>query len=203
MAKQDQTKRYYEEHADIWLERKNNSFFHEKQFTALFKHLTKGARVLDIGCAGGIHVPLFLGIGRHTKYEGIDITNKFLKTAQRRYPQLAFSYGDIVSGEGLPKKKYDAFCAVSVLMHAPEDKLDQTLDNVSRLMKPGAYGYLTYPMQHPSGEHADQDARHFTLLSEAEQKSLFKRHHWKILKSGNMDGFSTPNVWKWYLVQLP
>ena len=65
------------------------------QFRKFIKFFKKNDSILDIGCANAIHVPLFLGIGRKLKYEGIDTSYKFLKMARSRYPQLSFRYGDI------------------------------------------------------------------------------------------------------------
>ncbi len=88
-------KAYYDKHAESWTLRKSDSFFQEIPFRKFEKYLKKGDSVLDIGCAGGIHVPLFLGIGRKLKYAGIDISKSMIKIAKSRYPQLSFIVGDI------------------------------------------------------------------------------------------------------------
>lgn len=64
------TKEYYNKNAEKWAEKKFHSFYHEKEFRMFCSYFNTGDRILDIGCANGIHVPLFLGIGRDIKYEG-------------------------------------------------------------------------------------------------------------------------------------
>lgn len=204
MSKQkNPTKEYYEKNSENWTQKKTNSFHNEKAFTIFNSLLKDKARVIDIGSAWGIHVPLFLGIGRKLRYEGMDIANSFLKVARRRYPQLTFYQADIAEAKTLPNKKYDAFWAGAVLMHIPFAEWEQMFKNIERLTKKGAIGYFSLPIEHPSGDNAKTDSRHFTLLSEKEQKEIIRKQGWKIIKNGTMDGFTKTGIWKWYIVQLP
>jgi len=197
------TKAYYNTNALHWASRKTDSFYHEQQFVKFANKLPKGAKVIDIGCAWGIHVPLFLGIGRFLRYEGIDISKSFLKLATRRYPQLSFSIANIADAATLPKKRYDGFISVAILMHVPFTLWDTAFSNIEKITKPGAIGYVTLPTEHPSGPKKDSDARHFTLLSSDEQRAYFKKRKWKIIHSGTCDGYTVENIWRWYIVKLP
>lgn len=197
------TKEYYEKNSELWTEKKTNSFHHEKAFTIFNSLLKDRASVIDIGCSWGIHVPLFLGIGRKLCYEGMDIAQSFLKIARRRYPQLTFYQADISDSKTLPNKKYDAFWAGAILMHIPLEYWGQMFKNISKLSKKGAIGYFSLPTEHPSGDSANTDPRHFTLLTEKEQIQIIKNQGWKIIKKGTMDGFTKSGIWKWYFVRLP
>lgn len=197
------TKAYYEKNAQLWTSLKTNSFHHEIEFRKFASLLPQKAHVIDIGCASGIHVPLFLGIGRHLKYTGVDIAKSFLKIAQKRYPQLSFTEGDISHKESLPKKRFDGFLAVAVLMHVPLDEWDTAFKNLESLLKPHAYGYLSLPVEHPSGDKASTDSRHFTLLDETAQIEYIKRRGWKILKRTTKHGSATNDAWRGYIVQVP
>lgn len=197
------TKEYYENNYAKWTEKKTNSFYHEKTFTIFNSLLNKNDKVLDIGCAWGIHVPLFLGLGRKLRYEGMDIAQSFLTIARRRYPQLTFFQADISVKETLPNKKYAGFWAGAVLMHVPFEQWEQMFQNIERLTKPEAIGYLSLPTEHPSGEGVETDPRHFTILNEAEQRKFIKNRGWKVLKKGTMDGFTKEAIWRWYIVRLP
>src|SRR5437879_5199966 len=99
MDEQEINKKYYNENAKYWTAAKTNSFFHERSFPIFCRYLAKGSKILDIGCANGIVVPLFLGIGRkfNLKYEGLDISAKFLEVAKTRYPRLKFYEADILN----------------------------------------------------------------------------------------------------------
>jgi len=197
------TKKFYDKYAQHWIDTKTNSFIHEKPFATLMTVWPTKAQIIDIGCAAGIHVPLFLGIGHGLKYHGLDISKTFLKVATRRYPQLKFSLANIADRNTLPTGKYTGFLATAILMHIPFPDWDTTFENIERLVQPGSYGYVTLPIAHPSAEKADTDVRHFTILSAAEQIAYFKKRNWKIIKKGSLDGTSTAAVWHYYIIQLP
>ena len=197
------TKAYYEKSAGNWTNTKTNSFHHEAEFTKFHELLLKGASVIDIGCAWGIHVPLFLGIGRNLKYTGIDIAKAFLKIARRRYPQLNFLEGNIADSNTLPKKRFDGFLAVAVLMHLPRETWDRAFKNIESILKSGAYGYITLPVEHPSGDYAHADSRHFTIISETVQVAYMKNRGWKILKRTIKQGSQKKEIWRGYIVKLP
>lgn len=199
----EETKKYYNENFQIWTDKKTHSFHHEIPFTKIEKLWPNKGHIIDIGCAHGVCVPMFLGIGRKLAYYGIDISHSFLKIARRRYPQLPFELGNIADNTTLPKKKFDGFWAAAVLMHIPFSKWDETFSNVEHLCKSGSYGYVALPIAHPSKIKSEDDTRHFTILSEEEQKRYMKKRGWKIKYAGVLDGFTTESVWRWYIVQLP
>jgi trans-aconitate methyltransferase len=201
MRKKDNlTKDYYETHAEKWAAKKNNSFYHEKEFRLFASKFKKGDKILDIGCAYGIHVPLFLGIGKDLKYEGVDISVSFLKMAKSRYPQLSFKHADLLDEKSFPKKKYDGFWAGAVLMHIPLNEWPRMLTNIQKHMKPGAIGYVTVP-QERFAEH-ETDLRHFEIFDKASFKKQIGANGWKVLRTGEK-GVTTTNNWLWFLVQLP
>lgn len=201
MKEVSRTKKVYNALANIWSQRKTNSFFHEKQFRIFESKLKKGDRVADIGCANGIHVPLFLGIGNKLKYEGFDFSKSMLKIATSRYPNLKFNYLDISDQTTLPNKKYDAFWASAVLMHIPVDEWGKMFSNLESMHKSKSIGYITIPEQKPH-TRSDKDQRHFTLMTGKEFSQYIKARSWKVLKSGPIVG--TNNVpWNWFIVQLP
>ena len=187
----------------MWVDHKTNSFIHEKPFTKLVALWPSKGRIIDIGCAGGIHAPLFLGIGHALKYYGIDISTFFLRVATKRYPQLNFSLGNVADISTLPKIKFDGFFASSVLMHIPFTLWDSMFSNIEHITKPGSFGYITLPVAHPNAIKNESDVRHFTILSEAEQIEYIKSRGWKIKNKGTLNGTSTADVWRYYIVQLP
>jgi trans-aconitate methyltransferase len=197
------TKRYYDKNFQIWTDKKTSSFHHEQSFTKIVSLWPQKGTIIDIGCAHGIHVPMFLGIGRYLKYYGIDISPAFLKIAKRRYPQLSFAPGDIADKSTLPKKKFDGFWAAAVLMHIPFTQWDEMFLNIESLSKSGSYGYVALPVAHPNIVPNPNDTRHFTILNEDEQRAYIKNRGWKIKSAGVLDGFTTESVWRWYIVQLP
>ncbi len=193
-------KDYYNKNAHIWTSKKINSFYHEGPFRKFEKLLKAGDRVLDIGCANAIHVPLFLGIGKKLKYVGIDLSKQMVKMAQSRYPQLKFSVADISKYK--PVKKFDAFWAAAILMHIPENQIDEVLQNITRIIKPKAYGYVTLPTRRPNEEN-DSDKRHFTLYTKEKFKKLVSGYGWKIISSETLPEKDREPTWVGYIVRFP
>ena len=193
-------KGYYNKNAEWWTKKHTDSFWHETQFRKFVKYLKKGDKIIDIGCAHGLHVPLFLGIGRHLKYEGLDISAKMLKIARRRYPQLKFYKADILNPKTLLKRKYSGFLAGAVLMHTPENDRTRLVSKIEHLIKPWGIGYLTLPRQRPNLE-SKKDPRHFSYWTPNKAKALFKKRGWRILNYGNMP--KNKSGWFYMIVRLP
>ncbi len=194
------TQKVYNALAALWSKGSTNSFFHEKEFRIFESKLKKGDRVADIGCANGIHVPLFLGIGSKLKYEGFDFSKSMLKIATSRYPNIKFNYLNVVDQKTFPKKKYDAFWASAVLMHVPFTEWDNMFANIESIMKPKSYGYITIPEQKPIAK-SNRDQRHFTLMSQKNFSSYIKKRGWKVLRTGPTIGANDIR-WNWFIVQI-
>lgn len=192
---------FYNQNAEWWASKKTNSFYHERGFRKFHSLLKDDDSVLDIGCAYGIHVPLFLGIGRNLNYEGFDISGKMIDIARSHYPQLSFFIGDILSAGTLPQKKFEGFWASAILMHVREEEWEEMLTNIENLSKSGAIGYFTLPDVRPN-EASDKDQRHFTFIPRERLEDSLIRRGWKFIEQGSFPD-DPRNIWRWYLVQLP
>lgn len=192
---------YYNLIAKIWTSTNSNSFFHEDEFREFNSHLKTGNLVIDVGCASGVHAPLFLGLGQKLEYEGLDISDKMIEIAKSRYPQLNFFVADILDRESLPNKKYDAFWAGAVLMHVPQEQWSVMFDNLQSLVKHGSLGYFSLPTFRPS-EPTEIDQRHFTLMDDKETVNFLKEKNWQVIAKGLLKTKSKAD-WRWYLVKTP
>lgn len=196
------TTEYYNTHAQSgWIDRKTNSFYVEEQFSKIAPFWPAGGTILDIGCAAGLHVPLFLGLGRHTNYHGLDSSQSFLTVAMRRYSHLPFTLGSITDTSLFTSNQFSGFWANSVLMHIPFAQWDSIFSHIETITTPGSYGYLSLPIEHPEPNPAD--TRHFTTLSAPEQVAYMTGRNWRIVHRGVFDGFTKTAIWHWYIVQLP
>ncbi len=197
---ENKTKDFYNNNAEKWTSKKVNSFHHEipfRKFETLFK---EGANILDIGCASGIHVPLFLGVGRKLRYEGIDISEEMIRIAKSRYPQLDFSTDDVMDYKS--DKKYDGFWSAATLMHIHKEDHEKLFSKIKSLVVPGGFGYITVPSERPNPE-SESDQRLFTLFSIEDFKNLISAYGWKILEFGNISGPNELPIWNWFIVKLP
>lgn len=195
---------YYDKTAEIWAAENNNTFWYESQFRQFEKLFPESAKIIDIGCAWGIHVPLFLGIGRKLKYEGMDLSRSFLEIARRRFPDSKFYLSDVTNSSTLPKGPYDGFWAAAVLMHVPEARWPETLVNLEQICKPGAYGFISLP----SGKTSlapDDDSRHFSLWTREKFQTVTAARGWSVEFWGSLP--ERPGAWysgwTWHIVRLP
>lgn len=195
------THQFYDTYAKQWADYKTNSFFYEKQFRLFEKLLKKGDSVLDIGCAYGIHAPLFLGIGRKLKYFGIDLSSEMVKLAKSRYPQMQFKTADVIKFKSA--KKFDSFWSAATLMHVPKENWDKMLSNIEANMKPGAIGFISLVEKRPNPA-SKTDQRHFELFTQSSFKELVVERGWKVLKSGTHRPKKVPNPSNlhWFIVKI-
>ncbi|SFQ36109.1 2-polyprenyl-6-hydroxyphenyl methylase / 3-demethylubiquinone-9 3-methyltransferase [Roseivivax halotolerans] len=95
-----------------------------------------GAKVLDLGCAGGFMAEALARRGAHVT--GLDPAEDAIAAARAHADEegLAITY-DIGTGEGMsyPDAAFDAVVCVDVLEHVAD--LQKTLDQVVRVLKPG------------------------------------------------------------------
>lgn len=194
--------KFYDKNASQWASTRTHTFWLEKPFKKFATFLQKGDSVVDIGCSYGFAVPLFLGIGRHLHYTGIDISKSMLKIARSRYPHLIFRYGNIADKKTLPKSKFNAFWAGAVFMHIPKEQWGQMFDNMSEILKPGGFGFFSVPERRPN-EPSDIDHRYFEIFTGPVLQNILKTHGWKTLATGVLVGRTKNTDWRWYIVRLP
>ncbi len=193
---------FYNKNALAWASTKANSVYDEYVFRKFIKYFKPNDLILDIGCGHGRNIPLFLGIGRKLKYEGLDISSALLKIAKSRYPQLSFYYRSILNKRKLPKKQYDGFWAAASLQHIPEKDWPFMLENIEYLLKTRGVGYISLSKDRPNPE-SKTDPRHFNLFSYQKFKKIVSKRGWKILDYGKLLSTQRTNVWLWFIVQLP
>jgi SAM-dependent methyltransferase len=195
---QQTNRNFYNRNAKRWSKDKNDPFYAERAFRIFLKIIKKGT-VLDIGCAQGRDIPLFLGQGRSLNYEGLDISKNLLSIARSRYPHIKFYNSNILDRKTLPHNKYDGFWAVSTLQHIPEAQWDEMLRNISSIMKKGAIGLFSIPDDRPNPS-SKEDPRHFSLISDARVRSLLREKGWRVIKKGTLPPTRSTTVWRWYIV---
>lgn len=197
---QEKNKKYYDTHAKHWTNVKTNSFFHEEQFRKFITYIPKNARVLDVGCAWGIHLPLFLGIGSELQYEGMDISKNMISIAKKRWPNQKFYLADITKKKTLPKKKYDAIWAAGILMHVPANEWPELFLNLGSLLKPNGVMYFTIPLGKIRAD-IKGDLRYFGYMKKNTVTSFLKENNWAVLYSKSIKSDKANHQWNWFIVR--
>ncbi len=139
------------------------------------------AAVLDAGCGEG-RVALTLG-ARHPaiRVEGIEISTTNWRIARKlnRFPNVAFHHGFLEEAARVfAPRTFDLAYSFAVLEHVPD--VDETLDAIFRMLKPGGRCCFVVPMNEftvtgPLPEFVPPDgvAGHVRVFTEADLRSRF------------------------------
>jgi len=97
-----------------------------------FSELPNQAKVVDLGCGAGIFTNLLRSLGLDVS--GIDISERLVEVARKKYPQIKFTVGD-VEKLPFPDESFDGVFLSGILHHLPDTTLCAT--EVLRILKPG------------------------------------------------------------------
>jgi ubiquinone/menaquinone biosynthesis C-methylase UbiE len=122
--------------------------------------------VLELACGSANDYRAFVeyGVAPHLDYRGIDITEKNVMNARRRFPEVPFEVGDVRSlpyGDG----EFDFVIASDVFEHLSLDGMELALDEAMRVARSGLA--LTFFNMGEAPEHEVRPTRlyHWNRLS--------------------------------------
>ena len=107
-----------------------------------------GLSVLDVGCSTGACGQALFDTLRH-KYTGIDITERYIAYAQRKYP---FSRYLVMDGRALTfdDQSFDVISFVGVLHHMDDDTAAASLEQSRRVLKKTGVLLVAEPVFSPN-----------------------------------------------------
>jgi SAM-dependent methyltransferase len=110
-------------------------FAHQK-LIQLFKHanMDQARSVLDIGCGPGTNALHFA----RAEYLGIDINEKYIQMARKRYPR-EFLVADVTSSQAIPPRAYDLILVNSFLHHLDTPTALRVLSSAGELLSEDGY----------------------------------------------------------------
>jgi SAM-dependent methyltransferase len=97
-------------------------------------------KVLDVGCATGEFLYYYSKLYPQARCTGLDVMPKLIERARMVVPGSNFIIGDIYTGKGLPREKFDIVFCIGV--GSIFDNQERWLDNLIRLMSPGGRIYI-------------------------------------------------------------
>ncbi len=155
-----------------------------KEIYSFMKLLSKGALVLDIGCAGGRDSKVF--IQKDFNVVGIDLVDSFLKEARKYVPEAKFIKMDLLKLK-FPQNHFDAIWANAVLLHTKKEDMPKALKGFYKVLKPK--GKLHIRVKRGKGtEYKDErlsggKKRLFTYFLKDELEEFVKSAGFKIISS--------------------
>ena len=139
------SKKIVREHDELYLHED-----HKKNPKETFKFAVKVARpflarctnlsIADVGCATGDFLYYLQKSFPRAKLTGIDVMPVLVARARREVPEAQYYVGDIYTGKGLPKQKFDAVFLVGT--HSIFDEAKPWVDNLLRILAPGGRAYV-------------------------------------------------------------
>lgn len=90
--------------------------------------------VLDLGCGPG---PTLKNLPTHSKFYGVDLSSRYLKSAQRKNSKATLIQGDVSAKDWhdrIEEKTVDVVLAMGLFHHLDDNQLDKLARNLKNLM---------------------------------------------------------------------
>ena len=134
----EKTLRYYDTHADEYVAESLGVDMSE-QYGKYLQWLSKGSKILDLGCGSGRDSKFFIERGFDvTPVDGSgEMCLRAEKIIGKKVRKLTF---DELDYDGV----FDGVWACASLLHVKKDEMNETLKRVSRSMKPDGVLYISF-----------------------------------------------------------
>jgi SAM-dependent methyltransferase len=130
--------------------------------------LPKGARILELGCGGGIDAQAMIAAGFD-----VDPTEGVAEIAQKAERRLGRPVRLMRFDQLDEEDRYDAVWANASLIHVPRPALPDVLARVFKALRPGGVHFATYKSGGEEGR--DRSGRYFNYLDETQLLDIYRR----------------------------
>lgn len=129
----------YDQNAMSWVSSHGKISDWGENVTQLTHYLPEGS-LLEIGCGGAREAAQFVKLGYD--YLGTDASAGMVRAAQADNPECSFQTINVYDLPNLGRT-FDGFWACAVLLHVPKKRIDEALQAISAVLKPGAVGMIS------------------------------------------------------------
>ena len=164
----------------------------DPQIAQFLDLLMPGARILELGCGGGVDAA-------HMILRGFDVdpTDGVAEMAAIAEQRLNRDVRVMRFDELATVEAYDAVIANASLLHAPTEGLPAIFTSIWAALRPGGWHFATFKTGGASGY--DRHGRYYNYLSRAEAKALYRdAGDWTSIDFDEWPGagyFSEPAMW--------
>lgn len=148
------------------------------------KSFLPSGTILEIGCGGGRDAVDLLQLGYN--YLGTDASAGMVQAARSAVPEAVFEQCNVYD---LPKLKrvFDGFWACAVLLHIPRQRIDEALQAMSSVLKPGAVGLISMKDGNTDDfevrdAHGGHEERLFVYWRREDFEKVLARNGFKVLE---------------------
>ena len=131
----------YDKNARVWAKDHNFSI-EENTFADALKQFTKivpkHSSVIEIGCGGGRDATY---LSNKYNYLGTDASKGMIEFAKKNVPSADFMVCNLFNLADI-NKKFNAFWAAAVLLHAPKNKISNALGSIKNVLTNQAVGMI-------------------------------------------------------------
>jgi SAM-dependent methyltransferase len=138
-----------------WLYRVRVAQFRRRALKLLRGRDISALRVLDIGSGSGVYIDQWLRLGVNDLV-GVDLTESAVRHLGEKFPDAEFHQGDLGDPTFLHDQEgFDVISAFDMLFHiVDDDRFDQALANVGRLLAADGVFIYTDLLVHGSGKRS-------------------------------------------------
>jgi len=155
-----------------------------------FQTLLPFGRILDIGAGKGKEAQILINSGYN--YMGIEPADGLREKLGKQFPNQTFVGNTVYNWELMPDS-FDGFWCSAMLLHVPGENINLALQQIKKVMKPGALGFIS--LAEGKGEYLDEDTgRYFYLYGQSEFSEILKRNGF-IIEKENIKKNDTHRVW--------
>ncbi len=197
--KEQKTIDYYDREAQNWSDAHGGNereSYWQREMDKLHE-LLPGGKVIEIGSGAGKDASALIRMGYD--YAGTDASKGLIEVAKKRNPEAIFMNA-AVDELDFPDDSFDGFWAAAVLLHIPKDRIDEALQSIKRVIKPGGYGFIS--MKAGAEERTDpQTDRWFAFYSQAGFGEALEKNGFEIADKETRKG--EKDTWLVYYVRKP
>jgi ubiquinone/menaquinone biosynthesis C-methylase UbiE len=180
-SREKETVDYYNQNAAVWAgKRKTTSepSFWQAEYE-IFKALRPPqGKVIEIGSGSGREALELCVMGYD--YVGVDASSELLKIAKKTNPSGSF-FEAVPYRLPFDPQTFDAVFSWALLPHTPKDRIGEALEEIKRVLKPGAIGF--FAMREGEGERQEPGTtRWFSYYQEEEFEKILQAHGFTVEK---------------------
>ena len=149
----------------------------------LTERLWEGARVLDLGCGGG--VPIAKSMSEQFEVTGVDFSSEQIRRARENVPTATFHCCDVL--DYIPEHPFDGVTAFYLLFHLPRADQLELIRRLSTWVKPGGLVLATIT-ESEEAPYTEDDffgtTMYWTNFSRSKYEAVFQDAGFRVLSVG-------------------